>query len=353
MTISYFSGVETGDGSEIANMNLGAISTTVVRSGAYSLAPVLNSVSFPISALGATKSVVRTYAYFSGLTNNDNVIAETTIPSGGYRTLVQWSSGTSQLYVSDAGSTLGLTLTVGGFVQAGTWYRIELAIDLAAGGAIKVWVNGVLSINVTHTNNVSATPTDGYSLWSGAAQTYFDDFRIDTATLTPPGAGSVIARQGKTGTPNYNAWTKNGAATSALCWSNTPFTTGTNCSDNVLNDAQTMLVAPFSTAQSGHGGSTISPNDTINACKVAMIAKTAVAGNITLRRRVGGVDTDVTKALTTADAYYQTAFFTDTPANLDAYEIGVANALVATLETVEDMWLMVDFTESLMAQAIF
>ena len=113
-----------------------------------------------------------------------------------------------------------------------------------------------------------------------------------------------------------------------------------------------MLVAPFSATQSGHGSEVIGAGDTINACKAAAIAKTAVAGNMDIRRRINGADTDVTVTLTTSDAYYDGGIFTTTTALLDSAEIGVKNDLIATLETVEDMWLMVDYTDNLLPQAV-
>ena len=171
---------------------------------------------------------------------------------------------------------------------------------------------------------------------------YVDDFALDNAAY--PGPGKVIARQGTAGTPTYDSWTKNGAATAALCWSDTPYSTAKNCSDSVLSDKQTMLVWGFNGYQTGHGLNTIGPNDTINAAKVSVIAKAASAGNMDILLRYGGTDHATTVSLGTSDSYFEFAFYTPTPSQLNAAEIGADNDLTAILTTAEDCWLQVDYT---------
>ncbi len=343
-TTAWFSGFEIGDGSELPSLGAGnSVQGVTFRSGAYAL-KVSAAAAQLVTSLSATRSVFRCY-FQSPTQSNIAFIKELAAPTTNRMLVTLKGNGTLQ--VSDAGSTLGLTTLAGSTVlSVNTWYRVEVAVDLAAGGAIKVWINGALEITTTHTNDVSATVTTGYRVQGVANpnEYYFDDCRIDVGGIAPIGPGQCIARQGKAGTPFYNSWTKNGAATAALCWSDTPFSAATNCSDNVLSDAQTMLVAPFSATQAGHGVESIGVNDVVNACRVAMIAKSAVAGNTSIRRRVGGVDTDAVRALTTSDNYCEGDVFIDTITNLDGYEIGVRNTLVATLETVEDMWLLVDYT---------
>jgi hypothetical protein len=109
-----------------------------------------------------------------------------------------------------------------------------------------------------------------------------------------------------------------------------------------------MLIAPFSSTQTGHGTETIASGDTINACRAVGIAKTsntASSATLGIRHRVGGVDTtSAPHTLTTTDAVYRGTVFTTSTTNLDSAEIGaVRNAGSRTL-TVEDMWLMVDYT---------
>ncbi len=349
MTVAAFTGFEA-DSLEVPSLGTNAsLQSTIVRSGGFALKQAATP-SIVATGLGAALNAFRVYFYLPTTTGAfPGIVDALDVSSGGVFNSILNSDNTIRVSGGGTNNVLGThPVTVGG------WTLIEYAFDVAAGGVMKAWVNGILDINTTHvnlTNNLDKWRLAGLA---NPNEFYFDDVRADTGTLTNPGRGSCIARQGVAGTPTYNAWTKNGAATAALCWSNTGFSTSTNCSDNVLNDAQTMLVAPFSTTQAPHGNEVLRSNFTINACKVVMVAKTASAGNTTMRRRVGGGDTDETKALTTTDTYYQTTtFFTDTVANLDAYEIGVANAQVATLQTVEDMWLMVDFTgDDLMPQII-
>lgn len=226
-----------------------------------------------------------------------------------------------------------------------------MALAQAAGGAIKVWVDGTLDINITHTTDVTATPIDNFTL-NGAAtpnEYFFDDIRIDTGTLTPPGAGQIIARQGLTGAPTNNAWTKTGAATSALCWSDTPFSTATNCNSATSAAAQTMLVEKFSITQTGHGTQVVGAGDTVNAAKTAVIAKEATAGGGSIRRRVNGTDTDTAKSPATTDAYLDDGIWTTTVANLDLLEAGYVKSADANLTTVEDVWVIVDYTPAAVA----
>lgn len=259
-------------------------------------------------------------------------------------------NASNKLEVFDGGATLGLTTTAGtASFNTGQWYRIELALDLAASGVVKIWVDGVLDINATHTNDVSASLTGNYQV-RGAAnpnEYFWDDIRIDTASLTPPGAGQIIARQGVAGTPTYDTWTKTGLATAALCWSETPFSATNNCNSSTSAAKQTMNVAPFSSTQSGHGTQVVGSGDTINAVKVAMIAKTA-SGDATgqILRRVNGTDTGTTFTDTASDAYYEQAIFTTTPANLDLMEAGCIHGNNTRLTNVEDVWVIVDYTPS-------
>lgn len=346
-SIAYFAGFETGDASECL---LGGISgtasiqTTTVRTGGYALKLAAGSGGAGLVNPNDQQIVGRTYFRFGAGTPAGNGAfllyqrADALFPH-------VHINASKQLEVNDLVGTQTAGATV---LVANTWYRVEFIYDSSVtNGALQVYLNGTIEINTTDTSgNAASNVTSVTANAETTVDQFMDDVRIDKGGLAVVGAGQCIARQGIAGTPTYNAWTKNGAATAALCWSDTPFSAATNCSDNVLNDAQTMQVGSFTTdpGRAVEGTQIIGVNDAVNAVKVGMIAKTAVAGNINIRRRVGSTDTDTAVALTTSDAYYQTAFFTDTVANLNAYEIGVKNALIATTETVEDMWMMVDYT---------
>ena len=216
---------------------------------------------------------------------------------------------------------------------------LELKID----GEVKETLTGLN----TATNNVNA-------LWcqvlvgSGSVDVYYDDVYVDDAGY--PGAGRCLARQGAAGAPTYDAWTKTGLSTAALCWSETPFSATNNCnSGGTAAAAQTMLVSPFSATEAGKGTETIAAGDTINACRqlvVAKVSNTSSAPTFNIRRRVNGADTDVAATLTTGDVLYRGAFFTTTPTLLETAEIGAARGTSGSSRTVtvEDTWLMVDYT---------
>ena len=346
-TVAYINGFETGDASELNALGgSSSVQGTTVRTGAYALKQAVSATVFQAnSTLQSTQTVVRLYLQIPGA------------PAGGTVFLNEKTANTirlqlsittaAKLRIADLSATFGLTATIGSTVlSAGQFYRVELAFDLAAGGVVKVWLNDNLEINVIHTNDVSAALTGSFYL-NGMAnpnEYYFDDVRIDTGGVAAIGAGQIIARQGAAGTPTYDSWTKVGAATAALCWSDTPFSTATSCTSITSAQAQTMLVAPFSSTQSGHGTQTVGSGDTINAAKTALIAKEATAGGGSIRRRVNGVDTDTAKAPTTADKYFDDGIWTTTPANLDLLEAGYVKSGNVNLTTVEDVWVITDYT---------
>lgn len=345
--VAYFSGAESGDTSELSTTGAGSSAqTSTVKTGAYAF-KVAGTACVLKSGLSVTQSVIR--AYIQPTSAAADVFIEGTPTNRAILTV----TAALKLQLHDGGSTLGLASTTGTTVlTAGVWYLIEMALDLAAGGVVKAWINGNLELNLTHTNDVSATPTERYKI-TGAAnpnEYFFDDIRFDTGGVTEIGRGQCIARQGTTGSPTNDAWTKNGAATAALCWSNTPFSTSTNCSTATASAAQTMFIAGFNATQSGHGSEVLGSTDTINATKIGLVGKTSNAttdGADSIRRRVGGVNTDqAITAFTTSDAYRE-ILATLTYANLTngTTEIGVVKTATGSrTHTVEDMWIMIDYT---------
>src|SRR5262249_11458837 len=120
-----------------------------------------------------------------------------------------------------------------------------------------------------------------------------------------------IARQGIEGPPTDNAWTKASCTCSlapnetcagtcsdnSICcnWSQTPFGMAESATLAAGGTgAQTMLIAPFSAIQTGHGTEIIGPTDTVHACMVTAIASPdgASGSTIAVRRRVNGVLTE-------------------------------------------------------------
>jgi hypothetical protein len=345
VAISFLCGFETGDASEIGTLGaLSSIQSAVVRTGGYALKQAGAFSQINKVALSANQIAYRGYL-------------QVPVMPGAATNLIQINSATNKritvgftaanvLQAVENDAAYGLT-TIAGTATfiAGQQYRIEIALDQAAGGILRVWVDGVLDIDTTHTLDVTATPVTRISVIGRASpnEYFYDDFRIDTGTLTPPGPGRIIARQGIAGTPTYDAFTKNGGATSVLCWSDTPFSAATNCTGAVLGAKQTMLIAPFSLPQAGHGVEMVGAGDTINACWVGLIANT-VSGDATgmILRRVNGTDGSNTFTQTAADVYYAGTPFTTTPANLDLLEAGIIHGNNTRATTVEDVWVMVE-----------
>jgi hypothetical protein len=227
-------------------------------------------------------------------------------------------------------------------LTAATWYMLQVRYTKGTGAnaisELKIHSDdGTLLETVTITNG-SGTADVGLINFDSTASgidIYVDDVMLDDAAY--PGIGTCIKVQGKSGTPTDDAFTKNGAATSHLCWSDTPFSTATNCSSAGSTAAQIMLLAA-----SGIGAS-----DTINGCRIGLVGKRGTGGAVTVstRRRVsGGSATDVTITLTTSDAFVGSAVFSETLTNIGNMEIGVVRGTgTSQLTTIEDMWLMIDY----------
>lgn len=96
----------------------------------------------------------------------------------------------------------------------------------------------------------------------------------------------------------------------------------------------------------GNGGA-IASDATINACKVGVVALRSSGGGRTheIRRRFDTTDTDTAVTLTTTAAYYGTAIFTTTYANLNLAQIGgeKSGGAAGQSMTIYDAWLMCDY----------
>lgn len=365
MAIKFFSGFEPGDASEWT-------STASPASQSYSTTPLQGIGGFAGVADstgntawnkgGLSSATIATRFYFkTNIVTSDVADRVRTIQQMLDSTLtiaimrIQLvvganSSGTLKLRLLDqiTSTQVGSDFTI----SPNTEYLIESKIVVSAtAGVLELKVNGTVvatgsSLN-TGTNNVDDVSVGTSQPAGGCTGTgTFDHVIVSDGAYIGPGYS--IARQLVAGTPTYDAWTKNGAATAALCWSETPFSAAKNCSNLGLGNAQTALVGSFNLAGSAQEGSgIISSIDTINAGKTAMIAKATVGGNLSIRRRVAGADTDTVKAITTADAYYDDGIWTPTFTNLSAgtTEIGAVDTVAGVTDTVEDMWLIVDYTQ--------
>src|ERR1700730_6422761 len=255
--VKYFTGFETGDGSELNSLGAGAsVQTGTIRTGNYALSAGTSAVSTLVAGLNLATATARFYFYNTGTPGADNNIWRCARSDGTSLYVLRFSTN-NKIKIVDGNATSGITTTEGSTViSANTCARIEGAFDVSAGGLAQIYVNGNQDINITHSNGVSNI--DQYGVTPSGY--YYDDILVMAGTI-PPGAGQCIARQGKSGTPTYDQWTKNGAPTAWQVWSETPFNATNNCTNAVSGNAQTMLVAPFSVAQAGHGDQIVSSLD--------------------------------------------------------------------------------------------
>jgi hypothetical protein len=366
MAVKFFSGFETGDTKEwVVSSSLSpGVSTDVVTAGGYSLKLNWDSTGnrdvFNNGQNIAT-AYFRFWLYSSAAgTAGNSAILRTDRSSD----LAQMSS---VILVTDGVGGLKLRLrNETGAAQVGSdfaispnvWNLIENKVVPGTGNAtLELKVNGAV---VATASNLTMGPSSvgryvlgkPSGITGGTGFIWIDDFLVKDDAY--PGPGYCIARQGVAGTPTYNAWAKNGAATAALCWSETPFATGKNCSNIGLNNVQTMLVGSFNSAGSAQEGlGTISSYATINATKTGFVAKATVAGNISIRVRAGGADTDTVKAVTTTDGYYEVLnSLTYTNLTDGTLEIGAVDDVAGVTDTVEDMWQQADYTPGTATQTL-
>jgi hypothetical protein len=362
MAITAFCGLETGDGSELsaALQTTYTVQSSIKRTGSYALKTDCASYAEqPIfSGLAATTLYLSFKHYFEDVSTpgSDKFGAVIVLRTAGGVAI----ASIQQFHTSSGGYALTVRNEVSGtnhgtnyFVSAGQWYTlqlntvisatvgvVELKIDSLTTLTLSAQNTGTTAINDVRAANVSSSPSSGFH------NQYFDDWAV--ATSGYPGDQRVIARQGKSGAPTYNAWTKSSGTDAYALWSDTPFSAATECHSTAQNQAQTMLLADV-----GAGTDAIGASDTINGCRVVGIGKLRAGTNkrtYSVRRRIGGVDTDesVTAQQSTAgDAIFQGSIFTTTRANLQSGEIGgLRGATTSNSQEwqIEDMWMMVAYT---------
>lgn len=155
-----------------------------------------------INGLSFTQGSLRVRVFIPATVTNQTFLIE----NASSRLECRINNGFVGVIDASPGATLGLTPTNGTIpITAGTYFRLELVYDLAAGGVVKTWINGVPDINITHTSDVSATPTDSWRTFAPASpnEWYFADVEIDAGTLTPTGdapANGIVPYSLGTGT---------------------------------------------------------------------------------------------------------------------------------------------------------
>lgn len=354
MAVVYFNGFETGDLNQFVTSGSGlAVSTSFVRSGAYSLKCTPNAgTEFNVSAgINTPQAYLRFGLYIDshsapGADHGDPVFTWRDLASSaliGYVSLAARTNGTYDLtLVNSIGSTSSGTFAI----SAGSYHLCEFKVVISATvGILELKVDGSVALTLsgqnTGTSNVNQLNVVSLQTGSTDYDRYLDDLLIRNDAY--PGNGKIIARQGKAGAPNADAWTKTAGQTAAQVWSETPFSAANEAHSTSASQAQTMLVADV-----GTGTDAIGASDTINACSTVAIMKEIGSGTTrtySIRRRVSASNTDTAKTLTASDACYNDGIWTATRTALQSAEIGgVRGTGTGKHVQIEDCWLMVDYT---------
>lgn len=372
MAVKLLCGAETGGTTELSTVSAGVTGQTTVASpgGAYAFASVGSTGASVFKQLTAISAVTLYITFKFQLSS----VASTT---GDY-ILFRMKSGTgTTIYLVLRQAGTGFTLTFGSgtngvaviygtssalTVNANTWYDIGVQVTAGAG---TFYFNGTSVGSWTGQSygagNI-AGPIDGMFKGGGTttATMYFDDIVVDDATLQT--GARVVSRQFYNGgTPTYDAWSAPGTGTKYGNVSETPTssTLAVSSPTTAAILAQTFYINSFSNTETGKGTGTISSADTIIAAKLGAVLKTssAASGGATcsLRSRLGGVDTDTSLTLTTADLFYTNDAYTTNVsiANLNAGQAGVVRASSSATQTLEDMWVIVAYIPSAVTPFIF
>lgn len=282
-----FTGLETGDASEfVSALPTGiTVSSAFKHTGGYSLksASAQNTPSVWQSGLSLAAAYARCWLYIDELgtivvdADGQSVLAFDTAAAAFVSVVDLYRNASDQSYDLRAiSATLGLVATTK--VLPARWYLVELKTTISATvGVVEMRVGGVvigtLSGN-TGTTNIGRVSLGGAFSAASVADFYIDDVMLRDDAY--PGDGRCIARQGKAGSPTYDAWTKTASQTAAQVWSETPFSATNNAAfTGATASAQTMLADDISA-----GTDPIGSGDVINAVRMGLIAKTSGVASV-------------------------------------------------------------------------
>jgi len=361
-SVYFMTGLEEGgDATNVTGPFIGAtsgsatIDAVIRRTGTYSIQIASGGFRQYKDTCGTTRDTLflRGYAYMAAYPSSDTTIWETRTSAAAIINQL-WITTTGTLAFAYNNGAYVATST--GFFIPGQWNLIETKLVRSATvGGMELKLNGVTEFTSFGTNTGAVTQCQlTYGPYQGGGQAInFDDILVLTGSY--PGPGQIIARQGTPGTPSHTGvWTLTGG-TIDVVWSDTPFNPATNAaiSTSLSGQRQSMLVAPFSSVQAGHGSEVIRTGDTINAALGVYIMKSTASLNLPIT--LNGIDRQVSSqrdcsSACTADtwntgSYNDSNGYSITPAHLDSAEVGgsTQNAGAATYQ-IEDAWLMVDYT---------
>jgi len=351
MASIWLGGAETGSISETATPGGGcSVQTANVRTGAYAYRCTSTNAFFDFIIYSKATMFYRFYTYILANPAAANTFFQLINGSTGLLTLRLTSTGKVQLILGASAGTVLATST--NSIPLNAWFRIEVKIicGTSSNGTLEVKIynaSDTLLETLTSTGKTTAAATvtgAGYGFRTAAQQIDFDDIAEDDSAYC--GAGRVIARQPKIGTPTYNAWTKVG---SDPYWADTPFNTANRATsvNSGIPSRQTKLISAFNAIQTGHGSQIIGANDTINAAAIYYIAKrgTGTAATYAMNFIYNSVLTENAVVLITSDDYYYSHIISSlTIALLNAMEAGGKQTTSGSvLMTIEDLWIIVDY----------
>jgi hypothetical protein len=351
MASIWLGGAETGSISETATPGGGcSVQSANVRTGAYAYRCTSTNAFFDFIIYSKATMFYRFYTYILANPAATNTFFQLINGSTGILTLRLTSTGKVQLILGASAGTVLATSTNSILLNA--WFRIEVKIICGTSSnatlEAKIYdANENLLETLTSTGKTTAAATvtgAGYGFRTAAQQIDFDDIAEDDTAYC--GAGRIIARQPKTGTPTYNAWTKTGTDP---YWADTPFNTANRATsvNSGIPSRQTKLISAFNATQTGHGNQIIGANDTINAAAIYYVAKrgTGTAATYAMNFIYNSVLTENAVVLSTSDDYYYSHIISSlTLALLNAMEAGGKQTTSGSvLMTIEDAWVIVDY----------
>ena len=258
-----------------------SIQTTNKKTGAYALKQTATAganTSLLVTGLGLTTCVYR-YAFR---------LHQTTDGAWGADTVFLADASVNSLCTvtvnySGAGAyTLVVAHFQGGFTPIGSPFAISLDTDYiievkfvssTTVGVVELKVDGTVRATGSGLNTGTATVDRAYSaglVTSGAPAGINFDNIIDDVWIGDAytGLGRSILRKGKSGTPTYNAWTKQAGGNIDAEWLDLPYSATNNARSSAASQAQSILAA-----DAAAGTDPIASSDTINACLIGAIIK--------------------------------------------------------------------------------
>lgn len=284
MALDHFGGFETGDFADITTFTgAPSIVTTQKKTGTYGLRMEPNATRETVQVAIAS-ATSRTLSFWFRIevsvapaTQAQTALASvrsTAGTSGGIIMIRVNTDSTVELASGRYGEGTTTERIVSSFVQIDrdTWHLVELlCVSHASAGRIAWRLNGVqqddsgTTLNTGGGNlvqmNLRCSTTASTANWD------FDNWAVRDDT-TYPGDHRVILRKVKSGSPTYNAFTKTGGTNASDVWSDIPFDATDNAKSTAADQAQTALVE-----DAAAGTDAIASADTINGCRVAMVAK--------------------------------------------------------------------------------